>query len=331
VAATAPGARGAQEPPEGPHGGRVGFSAVAEGFGAAERRSGASGVFSTRRRRRGNSALAGWCCAERGKRAANRPPGPAGAGPSPGAEPGAAAGASTVGPARGRGRRVARRNPKACRPPSARAPRVTRRRVPDRERSVRNPVVLVAGKCGCPAGSPAAAGPNVIDPGRTAVRPDASSPGGLRDGARGGAVRSGTGQPRPPPRFYGGSADALSAAGCVILTPTQGRCVDITTRFDVRTHNLEYVRGVAPVRKAGARSAGRETGAPAQIAPAVPARARRSRGLRRTSCRRGRGVLRTSLRGRSDRFCRHRPGRCGRPRAVCREGRREGVRGGPAR
>ncbi|MDG9706578.1 phosphatase, partial [Streptomyces sp. DH37] len=46
---------------------------------------------------------------------------------------------------------------------------------------------------------------------------------------------------------------ALSAAGCPVLTPAQGRRVDITTRFGVRPHLLHYVRGGALIHEAGAR------------------------------------------------------------------------------
>ncbi|WP_374202138.1 phosphatase [Streptomyces sp. AC550_RSS872] len=44
-------------------------------------------------------------------------------------------------------------------------------------------------------------------------------------------------------------ADVLSATGCTVLTPAQGRCVDITTLFDLCTYSLGYVRGVALVRE----------------------------------------------------------------------------------
>ena len=45
----------------------------------------------------------------------------------------------------------------------------------------------------------------------------------------------GTGHPHRLLGFYAALADALSAAGCPVLTPAQGRCIDITTRFGVRT------------------------------------------------------------------------------------------------
>ncbi|MYS71235.1 hypothetical protein GTY88_12485, partial [Streptomyces sp. SID5926] len=60
---------------------------------------------------------------------------------------------------------------------------------------------------------------------------------------------------------YVALAEALSAAGCTVLTPAQGRSVDITTRFGLRTYNLDYVRGVALVREPGAGRAGGEPGA----------------------------------------------------------------------
>ncbi|TXS31592.1 hypothetical protein EAO70_01420 [Streptomyces sp. adm13(2018)] len=49
--------------------------------------------------------------------------------------------------------------------------------------------------------------------------------------------------------------------GCLVLTPAQGRCVDITTRFGVRTYVVDYVRGVALVREPGPSGDGREPGA----------------------------------------------------------------------
>lgn len=76
----------------------------------------------------------------------------------------------------------------------------------------------------------------------------------------GGPVLFGTGHPHRLIGFYGALADALSAVGCEVLTPATGRRVDITTRFGLRTHNLDYVRGVAVVREATASRSGCATG-----------------------------------------------------------------------
>lgn len=77
---------------------------------------------------------------------------------------------------------------------------------------------------------------------------------------RGGAVLFGTGHPHRLIGFYGALADAMSAAGCEVLTPATGRRVDITTRFGLRTYNLDYARGVALVREATALRPGCATG-----------------------------------------------------------------------
>jgi hypothetical protein len=74
-------------------------------------------------------------------------------------------------------------------------------------------------------------------------------------------VLLGTGHPHRLLGFYAALADALSAAGCEVLTPAQGRCVDITTRFGLRTYNLDYVRGVALVRGSDGERPGCEPGA----------------------------------------------------------------------
>ncbi|WP_093718304.1 phosphatase [Streptomyces sp. DI166] len=122
-------------------------------------------------------------------------------------------------------------------------------------------VALMADKCGVSRDPLCVDGHDVIDPDRTLAGLEAFA-GRLRAVVRrGGAVLIGTGHPRPLLGFYAALADALSAAGCVVLTPAQGRCVDITTRFGLRTYNLEYVRGVALVRAADAVGSGREPGA----------------------------------------------------------------------
>ncbi|MEV4426888.1 phosphatase [Streptomyces sp. R-07] len=120
---------------------------------------------------------------------------------------------------------------------------------------------LMADKCGV-SGDPAhRSGPDVIDPERTVRGLDAFAARLGAAAARRVPVLLGTGHPHRLLGFYVALADALSAAGCLVLTPAQGRCVDITTRFGVRTHLLDYVRGVALVREPGPSGGGRVPGA----------------------------------------------------------------------
>lgn len=120
---------------------------------------------------------------------------------------------------------------------------------------------LMADKCGVSADPGHTTGADVIDPERTLTALDAFAER-LADAARRRLpVLFGTGHPHRLLGFYAALADALSAAGCTVLTPAQGNSVDITTRFGLRTYNLDYVQGVALVREPGARPAGSETGA----------------------------------------------------------------------
>ncbi|WP_323451464.1 phosphatase [Streptomyces yaizuensis] len=144
---------------------------------------------------------------------------------------------------------------------AARDPRGTLGLTPAREWGEADVLALMARRCGVPADPARTGGPDVIDPGRTLDALDAFAERLSAVAARRGAVLLGTGHPRPLLGFYAGLADALSAAGCIVLTPAQGRCVDITTRFGVRLRQLDYVRGVAMVREPGARSISGETGA----------------------------------------------------------------------
>ncbi|MEV7524951.1 phosphatase [Streptomyces sp. NPDC091371] len=120
---------------------------------------------------------------------------------------------------------------------------------------------LMADKCGVSSDPAHVSGPDVIDPERTVVALDAFA-GRLRAVAEAGApVMFGTGHPHRLLGFYASLAEAMSAAGCVVLTPAQGVSVDMATRFGVRTYSLDYVRGVALVREPGVRSSGSVTGA----------------------------------------------------------------------
>jgi hypothetical protein len=144
---------------------------------------------------------------------------------------------------------------------AARDPRVTLGLDPEGVWSERDVLRLMADRCGV-SGDPAyRTGFDVIDPERTLSALDAFAARLGEVAARRGAVLFGTGHPHRLLGFYAGLADALSAAGCTVLTSPQGRCVDITTRFGVRTYVVDYVRGVAMVREPGAGGAGCETGA----------------------------------------------------------------------
>ncbi|MEV0227464.1 phosphatase [Streptomyces sp. NPDC050704] len=122
-------------------------------------------------------------------------------------------------------------------------------------------IALMADKCGVSSDPRHTSGPDVIDPERTLAALDAFAER-LAEAARNRfPVLLGTGHPHRLIGFYAALADALSAAGCTVLTPAHGDSVDITTRFGLRTYNLDYVRGVALVREPGAWAAGRETGA----------------------------------------------------------------------
>ncbi|OEJ35731.1 phosphatase [Streptomyces subrutilus] len=120
---------------------------------------------------------------------------------------------------------------------------------------------LMADKCGVSADPAHVSGPDVIDPERTMAALEAFAER-LRAavGAR-SPVLFGTGHPHRLLGFYAGLAEAMSAAGCVVLTPAQGVSVDMATRFGVRTYSIDYVRGVALVREPGVRPPGSATGA----------------------------------------------------------------------
>jgi hypothetical protein len=144
---------------------------------------------------------------------------------------------------------------------AARDPRVLMGIDPERAWDVRDLVALMADKCGVSADPRCTSGHDVIDPERTLLALDAFAERLAAAARRGAPVLIGTGHPHRLLGFYASLADALSTAGCAVLTPGKGRCVDITTRFGLRTHTVDYVRGVALVRDPGAERAGRATGA----------------------------------------------------------------------
>ncbi|MET9886302.1 phosphatase [Streptomyces sp. NPDC006430] len=143
---------------------------------------------------------------------------------------------------------------------AARDPRVLLGLDPDRGWGQGDLLRLMADKCGVSADPAHVSGPDVIDPERTLAALHAFAER-LRAAAWARSpVLLGTGHPHRLLGFYASLAQALSAAGCVVLTPAQGVRVDMATRFGVRTHRIDYVRGVALVREPGARPAGSAPG-----------------------------------------------------------------------
>ncbi|MEU4053941.1 phosphatase [Streptomyces olivaceus] len=144
---------------------------------------------------------------------------------------------------------------------AARDPRVLIGIDPQGEWGQRDLLGLMAERCGVSADPRDTSGQDVIDPDRTLAALDAFADRLAAVAERRAPVFLGTGHPHRLLGFYVALADALSAVGCTLLTPAQGRSVDITTRFGLRTHNLDYVRGVALVREPAAGHAGGEPGA----------------------------------------------------------------------
>lgn len=144
---------------------------------------------------------------------------------------------------------------------AARDPRVMIGIDPERVWNQRDVIDLMADRCGVSADPRHTSGQDVIDPERTLTALDAFAERLAAAVRRSAPVLLGTGHPHRLLGFYAALADALSAAGCTVLTPAHGHCVDITTRFGLRTYNLAYVRGVALVRDPGASRHGCETGA----------------------------------------------------------------------
>ncbi|KRC99406.1 MULTISPECIES: phosphatase [unclassified Streptomyces] len=143
---------------------------------------------------------------------------------------------------------------------AARDPRVLIGLDPDGSWGQRELIALMADKCGVSADPGCVSGHDVIDPERTLAALEAFAERLASVAQRGAAVLLGTGHPHRLLGFYAGLADALQTAGCDVLTPAQGRCVDITTRFGLRPHTLDYVRGVAVVRETEGERAGCATG-----------------------------------------------------------------------
>ncbi|MGY0485911.1 phosphatase [Streptomyces sp. WG-D5] len=143
----------------------------------------------------------------------------------------------------------------------ARDPRVMLGLDPEWVWGHRDLLALMADKCGVSRDPGHRTGHDVIDPERTLAALDAFAERLGKAAVSRSPVLFGTGHPHRLLGFYAALADALSAVGCPVLTPAQGHSVDITTRFGLRTYNLDYDRGVALVREPGAYPGGGETGA----------------------------------------------------------------------
>jgi hypothetical protein len=144
---------------------------------------------------------------------------------------------------------------------AARDPRVLIGLDPEWTWGQRDVIELMADKCGGSADPQRISGHDVIDPQRTLEGLEAFAQRIGQAAQDKATVLLGTGHPHRLLGFYAELADALSTAGCTVLTPAQGRRVDITTRFGLRTYDLDYVRGVAFVRNPEPGGAGCEPGA----------------------------------------------------------------------
>lgn len=131
---------------------------------------------------------------------------------------------------------------------AARDPRQTWGLDPEGEWGAAELLRLMADRCGVSPDPGDTAGQDVIDPDCTVAALDAFAERLARAAHDRIPILFGTGHPQRLLGFYASLAAALSAAGCVILTPAYGRCVYMPTQFGVRRHNLWYVGGVAVVR-----------------------------------------------------------------------------------
>ncbi|MYT34196.1 phosphatase [Streptomyces sp. MspMP-M5] len=143
---------------------------------------------------------------------------------------------------------------------AARDPRVLLGLDPERDWSFGDVLGLMGQKCGVSADPTHTSGLDVIDPDRTIAALDAFAGRLAAAAGRRAPVLLGTGHPHRLLDFYAALADALSSAGCPVLTSAYGHRVDMATRFGVRTRVLDYVRGVALMREPGVRGAPSEGG-----------------------------------------------------------------------
>ncbi|PBC83312.1 Phosphatase [Streptomyces sp. 2112.3] len=138
---------------------------------------------------------------------------------------------------------------------AARDPRALLGLDPEGDWPVGEVLRLMGRKCGVSVDLAHTSGPDEIDPDRTLAALDRFAERVGEAAGRRAPVLIGTGHPDRLVGFYAALADALSSAGCPVLTPAYGARVDIATRFGVRTCTLDYVRGVAVMRETGVRSA----------------------------------------------------------------------------
>jgi hypothetical protein len=156
---------------------------------------------------------------------------------------------------------------------AARDPRVTLGLDPEGVWGTGELLELMAQRCGVSPDPGYAEGDDTIDPDCTVAALDAFAER-LRQVVRERApVLLGTGHPHRLHGFYASLAAALSAAGCAVLTPAYGRCVDVPTQFGVRRHRLGYVGGVAVLRPTGGGDAA-HTHSPLPVRVALAAAAR---------------------------------------------------------
>jgi hypothetical protein len=141
---------------------------------------------------------------------------------------------------------------------AARDPRQTLGLDPEGEWGRAELLRLMADRCGVSPDPANTAGQDTIDPDSTLAALDAFAERLARAAHDRAPVLFGTGHPQRLLGFYASLAAALSAAGCPVLTPAYGRCVDVPTQFGVRRHNLRYVGGVAVLRSAGGPDEGGE-------------------------------------------------------------------------
>lgn len=109
---------------------------------------------------------------------------------------------------------------------AARDPRVTLGLDPEWAWGERDLIALMADKCGVSDDPEYVTGPDAIDPERTLSGLAAFAERLGEVAARRAPVMFGTGHPHRLLGFYAGLADALSAAGCLVLTPRRG---DVST------------------------------------------------------------------------------------------------------
>jgi hypothetical protein len=133
---------------------------------------------------------------------------------------------------------------------AARDPRLTLGLDPEGEWGVGDLLRLMADRCGVSADPGDTSGDDVIDPDCTVAALDAFAERLGRAAHDRIPVLFGTGHPHRLLGFYASLAAALSAAGCVVLTPSYVPGVDMATSFGVRRHLIRYVGGVAVVRQA---------------------------------------------------------------------------------